>query len=132
VQGGGFGRDIASIDRLLHWAFDRYRVDRGRLAIGGFSDGASYCLSVGIANGDLFSHVLAFSPGQLPRVDSRGRPEIFVSHGTGDEVLLIDACSRRIVPALRRFGYTVDYREFAGGHEVPPTMVRAAVEKLAG
>jgi len=29
----------------------------------GFSDGASYALSVGITNGDLFTHVIAFSPG---------------------------------------------------------------------
>ena len=29
----------------------------------GFSDGASYALSLGAANGDLFTHIAAFSPG---------------------------------------------------------------------
>jgi predicted esterase len=33
------------------------------LAVSGFSDGASYALSIGPANGDLFTHVMAFSPG---------------------------------------------------------------------
>lgn len=29
----------------------------------GFSDGASYALSLGLPNGNLFSHIVAFSPG---------------------------------------------------------------------
>ena len=41
----------------------RYAVDPSRVAVGGFSDGASYALSLGLTNGDLFTHVLAFSPG---------------------------------------------------------------------
>ena len=45
---------------------------------------ASYALSLGIANGNLFSHVLAFSPGFLAPAGQTGSPRICVSHGTQD------------------------------------------------
>src|SRR5215217_3214490 len=57
---GRYGADLAAIDRALGHAFSRCAVDPARVAVGGYSDGASYALSLGIANGDLFSHVLAF------------------------------------------------------------------------
>src|SRR5215210_1083099 len=44
----GWGPDIAFIDRALTRIFERYAVDPERLAVEGFSDGASYALSVGI------------------------------------------------------------------------------------
>jgi phospholipase/carboxylesterase len=101
------------------------------VAVGGYSDGASYALSLGIANGDLFSHVLAFSPGFLTPTGQRGSPRIFVVHGTRDRWLPIDSCSRRIVPRLERAGYEVLYREFEGGHVVPPGIAREAAIWLA-
>ncbi len=55
----------------------------------GFSDGASYALSIGLTNGDLFTHVVAFSPGFASPVTYTGKPPVFVSHGTHDEVLPI-------------------------------------------
>jgi predicted esterase len=39
--------------------------------------------------------------------------------------------SRRIVPALRRDGDDVTYRECPGGHTVPPELAREAVERIA-
>ncbi|OLF18521.1 alpha/beta hydrolase [Actinophytocola xanthii] len=119
----GFGTDVEFLDDALRLALTRCPVDLDRLAIGGFSDGASYALSVGISNGDLFGHVLAYSPGFAAPAASVGRPALFVSHGTDDRVLPIDRCSRRLVPALRRSGYEVEYREFDGGHTVPPEII---------
>jgi phospholipase/carboxylesterase len=51
------------IDHSLQYVFDRYTVDPARLGIAEFSDGASYALSLGLPSGDLFSHIIAFSPG---------------------------------------------------------------------
>jgi phospholipase/carboxylesterase len=90
------------------------------VAVGGYSDGASYALSLGIANGDLFTHVMAFSPGFMTPAGQVGSPRIFVSHGTRDGWLPIESCSRRIVPRLEGAGYEVHYREFEGPHVVPP------------
>jgi hypothetical protein len=83
-----------------------------------FSDGASYALSLGITNGDLFTHVLAFSLGLMAPAGRTGSPRIFVSHGVRDGVLPIDRCSRSIVPELKRGGYDVLYREFDGEHSI--------------
>jgi len=124
---GHYGPDIALIDQALALTFSRYAVDPAHIAIEGFSDGASYALSVGITNGDLFTHVIAFSPGFMAPTRQIGLPRLFISHGTRDSVLPIDACSRKIVPQVQRAGYDVLYREFDGPHTVPPEIVRSAL-----
>lgn len=125
---GGYGPDVAFLDRALDLTFARCAIDPKRIAAEGFSDGASYALSIGITNGDLFSHVIAFSPGFMAPREQWGKPEIYVSHGTKDQVLPIDSCSRRLVPRLQRAGYGVKYREFDGPHTVPDDVAREAVE----
>lgn len=124
-----FGPDVAFLDRVLDALVDGLDldVDTGKLAIGGVSDGASYALAVGLSNGDVFSTVLAFSPGFLAVPTATGRPRVFVSHGTADPVLPIDACSRSFVPVLRDAGYEVRFHEFDGGHTVPPAVSDAGV-----
>lgn len=125
-----YGPDVGTIDRALAKVFELCPIDPRRIAVSGFSDGGSYALSLGVGNGNLFSGILAFSPGFIQPGEQRGEPEIFISHGTNDGVLPIDRCSRRIVPALERAGYRVDYREFNGGHVVPVDMVKAAMDGL--
>ena len=127
LVGRRYGPDLALIDRALEQMFSRYAVTPERVAVGGFSDGASYALSLGITNGDLFTHVLAFSPGFMAPAGQRGSPRIFISHGMRDGVLPIDVCSRRIVPRLERAGYEVRYREFDGGHTIAPELALEAV-----
>ncbi|HSH23029.1 MAG TPA: hypothetical protein VK975_03110, partial [Acidimicrobiales bacterium] len=94
---GGYGPDVALLDEALNQVFDRYAVDPAHLAVGGFSDGASYALSVGTVNGRLFTHVIAFSPGFWVPGRSEGSPSYFITHGTDDEVLPIASTSRRLV-----------------------------------
>lgn len=127
---GGFGPDVEFLDRALAATFARCNIDPQRLAISGFSDGASYALSLGITNGLLFTHILAFSPGFVAPAAQRDRPRIYISHGTRDRVLPIASCSRRIVPLLRDAGYIVIYHEFDGPHTVPPEIAQEAVTWL--
>lgn len=117
---GRYGADVAFIDRALAHVFRHCAIDPARVAVAGFSDGASYALALGITNGELFRRIVAFSPGFLVVSGPAGKPGVYVSHGTDDRVLPIDRCSRVIVPRLEAAGYSVVYREFAGGHEVPP------------
>lgn len=129
IERGGFGPDVAFLDAVLDAVVDRVDADiEGRLAIGGVSDGASYALSLGLANGDVLSTVIAFSPGFLavPGASS-AKARVFVSHGTADPILPIDACSRRLVPPLREAGYDVQFTEFDGGHTVPPAIADEAL-----
>ena len=127
---GAYGPDVTFIDRALTQVFEGYAVEPKRIAVGGFSDGASYALSLGLINGALFSDVLAFSPGFAAPTREEDSPRVFISHGVGDRVLPIDACSRRLAPTLRRGGYDLEYREFDGGHVVPPEMVTAAIARF--
>ena len=129
---GGYGPDVAFVDRALEQTVGRYAVDPDQIAVEGFSDGASYAVSMGITNGDLFTHVMAFSPGFSWPGDEQGQPRLFVSHGTQDNVLPIDQCSRRIVPKIQRAGYDVRYREFEGGHTIPPEIVQEALAWFVG
>src|SRR6185369_15482714 len=127
----GFGEDVEFLNRALAFVFARVTVDPARVIVGGFSDGASYALSLGLANGDLFPRVAAFSPGFVISAAVHGRPRFFVSHGTADPILPIDQCSRVIVPRLRSMGYEVTFREFEGKHELPPAIASEALRWAA-
>lgn len=125
---GGFGPDVAFLDAALAYTFERCRVDPSRVALGGFSDGASYALSLGAANGDLFSHVVAYSPGFWAAPERVDRPEVFVSHGRSDAILPYAGTEQRIVPDLRAAGYGVTFLPFDGPHSVPASLTEAALD----
>jgi len=127
---GGFGPDVRLVDQALSHVLDEHDVDPDRIAVCGFSDGASYAASLGIANGDLFGHVMAWSPGFASAEVAHGRARFYISHGTRDRVLPVDRCSRRLVPRLRSFGYDVVYEEFDGPHTAPPEVVDRSVRWL--
>ncbi|WP_205502251.1 alpha/beta hydrolase [Rufibacter psychrotolerans] len=127
IASNQFGPDVIYLDQALAQVFERYRVNPERLAIGGFSDGASYALCLGLTNGDLFTHVIAFSPGFAYAMETHGTPKVFLSHGTQDRVLPIDSCSRRIMRDFQDKGREATYLEFEGEHEIPATVSQQAI-----
>jgi phospholipase/carboxylesterase len=127
VIASGYGPDIKLIDGYLSHVFGQLAIRPDAVAVSGFSDGASYALSLGVANGTLFPHVLAFSPGFMSPPNKEGEPKIFISHGTQDQVLPIEVCSRRIVANLKRAGYAVTYKEFDGPHRATDEMKSEAI-----
>ena len=128
---GGYGPDLSFIDRALLWTMRHHAVDAKHISIGGFSDGASYALSVGLMNGDLFSDILAFAPGFMAPQRRVGQPRVFVSHGLGDKVLPVGR-GQAVAQRLADEGYDVVYAEFDGGHVVEPEIMREALDRLAG
>ncbi|MEP6493396.1 MAG: phospholipase [bacterium] len=131
IRYGAFGPDIVFINDMLELVFKRTRIDAKRVSVCGFSDGASYALSIGLLNGDLFQKIVAMSPGYIAGNKPVGKPSIFVAHGTRDQVLAIDRTSRVIVPRLRAAGYEVDYREFDGPHAIQLPLLRDATTWMA-
>jgi phospholipase/carboxylesterase len=125
-----FGPDVAFVDLALDHVFDRFTVDPRRIVLVGNSDGATYALGLGLANGDLFTRVVALAPEYLPAVPRLGRPPVFVAHGLTDDQHPIDQTSRRIVPQLKAAGYTVDYQELAVGHSLPPAALESALRGM--
>jgi len=128
---GRFGPDIDFLDRALQFTFDRVAVDPQHLAIAGFSDGGSYALSVGLTNGDLFSHVIAYSPEFVAAPIRFGKPPIFVTHGVHDPVLSINL-TESMVRKLKLSGYTVEFKEFSGGHFMRPDLVKESLAWFVG
>lgn len=120
VELGEFGTDARRLDAALSTLFAGYAVDPTRMALAGFSDGATYALMLGSANGDLFTHLIAFSPGFGPTKRGPGRPRVFIAHGKRDPVLTYAVTDRFIVPALRAQKLDVTFHRFDGGHTVPP------------
>ena len=128
---GRFGADVNFLNRALERVFQLVSVDPARISIGGFSDGATYGLSLGLINGDLFKRIAAFSPGFVIEGSPNGRPRVFISHGTRDDILPIDRCGRVIAQRLRASGYDVTMREFDGGHEIPGPIAKEGLQWVA-
>jgi phospholipase/carboxylesterase len=127
-----WGPDVEFMAAALDQTASRHSVNLERLGVGGFSDGASYALSFGISYGDQFGRVISMSPGVMQPIAARGKPRIFVSHGTSDPIMPIDATSRVFVPRLKKLGYDVTYREYEGRHSPSPPIVREAFQWFAG
>ena len=128
---GQYGDDVARLDRALKFVFERVNVDPTRIIMEGFSDGASYGIGLALNNRDLFTRIVANSPGFVTFHDKRAsgpKPSIFVSHGHQDQILAFEMAGQRVVQQLRSEGYSVQFREFEGGHGIPIDVASEAVK----
>jgi phospholipase/carboxylesterase len=125
---GQYGPDVDFLQRALRQTLSRYNLDRSRIWLGGFSDGASYSLSLGISYGDIFTKIYAGAPGVMQPIEANGKPAIFISHGRQDQTMPIDDTSRKFVPRLKTLGYDVTYEEYDARHQLPPEMLRKVIE----
>jgi phospholipase/carboxylesterase len=125
---GGNGPDLERLDKALSKVAAHYQIDRGRLGFAGFSDGASYALSTGVTNGDIATHVIAFSGGFMTVFMQEGTPQIFIAHGLVDEQLPIETSGRANAAKLDAAGYDVEYIEFNGKHVIQPAIVNMAID----
>ena len=98
----------------------------------GFSDGATYAISLGIINGDVFTHIIGHSAGFIIPGNIHGRPKVYMSHGRQDPILPIDQCGRRIAAQLTRQAYVLRFDEFDGGHMASPEIRETAMSWFVG
>jgi phospholipase/carboxylesterase len=127
---GRYDVDPAFLNEALEWTFERVNVDPARIAIGGFSDGAAEALGIGIANALLFRKIIAFTPSVYEVPFTRGTPDIFVAHGTQDEVVPFANSRDLVVPRLRNNGMQVNFFIFDGNHVMPAFVQSAAFDWL--
>lgn len=120
-----YGKDLKALDAALADLFGKVAVDPARVGIMGFSDGATYALSVGTANPQLFKRVIAFSPGPAFIGKSAQDQYVFISHGENDRVLPY-ASARGLAARLRVRNVPVEFEKFDGGHEVPKAIKEKA------
>lgn len=108
----------------------RYPVDRRRMVALGFSQGGMMAYNLAVRWPDQFAALVgiatAFPEYLVDRVDNPdalGKLPAMVQHGRADEMLEISK-ARKSVETLRKLGMTVDFHEYAGGHEVTADGVR--------
>ncbi|MFD8077308.1 alpha/beta hydrolase [Streptomyces sp. NPDC059718] len=130
VRDGVYGRDAAALRNILTTVRVHFPIDADRIAIAGYRDGASYALGLGLANGNLFTRILAYSPDHIPPGRRIGRPLVFVSHRRPDTPQASASAGRRIVSALEDDGYHVDHIEHPRGQRTPVNVVRTSAELL--
>jgi phospholipase/carboxylesterase len=124
---GTFSTDLTRIDHMLTDVFDQCSIDPRHVGIVGFSDGATYAISMGIINGDVFTHIIGHSAGFIIPGVIHGRPKVYMSHGRQDPILPIDQCGRHIAAQLTHAAYVLRFDEFDGGHMASPEIREAAV-----
>src|ERR1044071_8235298 len=70
---GDWEPDLDFLQLAMQQAQTRCAVDRDRIWLGGFSDGASFSLSLGISYGQVFRKVSAGAPGRMPPIAANGK-----------------------------------------------------------
>jgi phospholipase/carboxylesterase len=99
------------------------------LVLAGFSQGAMLALDVALATAPAVDRVAALSgllmADSLPALEAAhpsGRPLVFASHGRQDPVLPFHG-GEHAKDLLERHGFTVTWRPFQGGHEIPVAII---------
>lgn len=103
---------------------ETYGVDRARVYLMGFSQGAIMSLSVGLTRPNQVAGIVAMSGRLLPEITPLIAPPealanlpLFIAHGTEDQVLPIHH-GRAARDVLQRLPVALTYREYPIGHHV--------------
>ena len=125
---GGNGPDLQKLDQALADLNTHFTIDTGHFGFCGFSDGASYSLSIGLSNGHILSHIIALSGGFMNLYVPRGKPKVFIAHSPEDEQLPMNTSGLFHYKELKQNGYDVIFHEFHGRHLIHQPVVEAALD----
>jgi len=111
----GFDQDVRYIGAAFRHVGSVVNVDFDHVALGGQSDGAGYALTMGLAYGNTFNHLIVLAGGGLIEpIRRQGKPKIFVAHGVKDSTMPIDVSGRKNVKLLKEEGYDVTNKGYEG------------------
>jgi predicted esterase len=128
-----FGADAGRVELALSVGLRAADADRRSVLLAGFSDGASYALSLGLANPSIFRGVIAIAPGfHLEPAAINPRQRLFIAHSPADRILPFERTRDGMVAPLKRAGFDLRFRPFAGGHRVDRTVLAEAVDFVLG
>ena len=128
-----FGEDTGRVEQALSAALRAEDADRRSVILFGFSDGASYALSLGLANPSLFRGVVAIAPGfHLEPAAINPKQRLFIAHSPQDRILSFDRTSYDTVASLRRAGFDLSFRPFDGGHRIDRSVLAEGVDFVLG
>ncbi len=116
---------------FFEYAYDliyrRYPIDALQQSLIGYSDGASYALSIGLCNTELFSSLIGWAAGFLvldPETAARGGfraplPRIYLEYGTHDQLFDFERVAIPMRDNLRKGGFDVTFSVDEGGRHWP-------------
>lgn len=117
-------RDLIAkfIDELI----EAYPVDKEKITLIGFSQGAILSYAVALTYPKKIQRVAALSgylnteiAGKEYRKDELAKLKLFISHGTADQVIPVD-WARKAPEFFRDLGIETEYHEYPVGHGVAP------------
>ena len=121
----GAGRpDLDFLEYAYDLIYRRYPVDPARQALLGYSDGASYALSVGLSNPRVFSAVMGWAAG-FKLVDESAiaagdpKPRVLLEYGSHDPLFPFQHIALPMKADLEARGYALEFRVDQGGKHWP-------------
>jgi len=121
---GGERSDLDFLEYAYDLIYRRYPIDEERQVLIGYSDGASYALSVAVSNPRIFEAALCWAAGFV-MFDGTGvspedrKPEIYLEYGTHDELFPFERIALPMKENLTRAGYPVEFSVDEGGRHWP-------------
>jgi len=117
-------RDLDFLEYAYDLVYRRYPVDAYRQALVGYSDGASYGLSIVLSNPRIFRAVMAWAAGfvafDFSAVDDGDpRPDLLLEYGTHDPVFPFEQVALPMRQHLEGAGYPIEFRVDQGGRHWP-------------
>ena len=116
--------------RFVDQALARFGVTEDRVVLGGFSQGAMLAVDVALhraakpAGIVIMSGTLVAESAWKPQMPKLAGVPVFQSHGRVDPLLPF-AVAETLRDDMRSAGATVEWHQFVGGHEIPPTVLEA-------
>lgn len=116
------------IEALLGELGDRFSLDRSKLVLGGFSQGAMLACDVALRSSEPLAGLVLMSGTYLnaeqwtPLMDARAGLGVLQSHGR-DDPLLPFAMAEKLRDALAAAGLEVTWVPFDGGHGIAPNVI---------
>ena len=116
-------RAVETLDPFFDEVMEQYHVPKGRVILGGFSQGGGMTYRCGLKRPEVFAGLAALSStmpdkddlkAQLPA--QRTQP-IFISHGTHDQLAPVER-AQEARDFLQSEGYSPSYKEYPIRHEI--------------
>lgn len=122
-------------DQLERLMF-KLKEQHGKLFMGGFSQGAMMAGFVSFKSPSLVSGLMLFSATFIAEdiwkkcINTPPHFPVFQSHGNSDPVLPLKE-GRRLKDYLEAQGFSLEYHEFSGGHQIPIEVMERAGDFLS-
>lgn len=124
IAGGQGQPDLEFLEYAWELIYRRYPIDAEKQAVVGYSDGASYALSLALSNPGFFDAALCWAAG-FAMMDRNAvgaenrRTRFYLEYGTADELFPFEQIALPMRENLEQAGYEVEFSVDEGGRHWP-------------